>query len=41
MKKAKIYKALMVEDWVHAKIVVAAKKTKMTVSEYINSLKKK
>lgn len=36
-KKSKVYKALMVEDWVHQKVVVAAKKAKLTVSEYINN----
>lgn len=39
MKKDKVkkWKALMVSEDVHQKIVVAAKKAKLTVSEYINS----
>lgn len=41
MKKVKVYKALMVEDYVHHTVVVKAKKLKITVSEYIYNLCKK
>jgi len=34
----KIYKALMVEQTTHYKIVLEAKKLKLTVDEYINKL---
>lgn len=34
----KTYKALMVEEATHYKIVLEAKKLKLTVDEYINKL---
>jgi predicted HicB family RNase H-like nuclease len=40
-KKEIIYKALMVREETHQKIVVEAKKTKQTVDEYIKSLMNK
>ena len=34
----KVYKALMVEEEVHQKVVVKAKQKKLTVTEYITKL---
>lgn len=37
--KVKVWKALMVSEEVHYKVVMEAKKAKLTVSEYISKLK--
>lgn len=38
MDKKKVYKALMVEDFVHQKVVVKAKQDQLTVSVFISNL---